>query len=167
MKNESLKYQHEIAVCKRFLNIYNNRGVSINFVRQGDPQKQEPDCICSERLAIEVVGIADNQYQHERIYSEARNKIVRRKPDIVLNSWARLNLEIQKKIEKLNAGNYSGFNGKIILLCDLLSPLIETKEVIAYRKKYESIKGSLKSFDEIWTIWHVENSTESAILQLE
>ncbi|PJB50013.1 MAG: hypothetical protein CO102_02230, partial [Candidatus Brennerbacteria bacterium CG_4_9_14_3_um_filter_43_9] len=76
MKNKNVKDGHEISTCKRFCSVYNNQ--NLNLVRQGNPQNNEPDCICSDDLAIELVGIYDNKYQAEKIWSTARNKTISR-----------------------------------------------------------------------------------------
>ena len=65
--SKNLKKRHELAVCQRFLSIYNEANNNdIKIVRTGDPNKQEPDCICNNNIAIELVGTYDNQYQAKK-----------------------------------------------------------------------------------------------------
>lgn len=114
---KNLKETHEVMACQRFLSIYNETENSyIEIVRVGEPNKKEPDCICSDDLAIELVGIYYNKYQAEKIWSTARNKTVSRQPNLQLLTLENLGNDIGKKLQKLNLGNYNGFSGKIILL---------------------------------------------------
>ncbi|MBI4973323.1 hypothetical protein HZC27_01805 [Candidatus Roizmanbacteria bacterium] len=171
MKSKNIKDGHEISTCKRFLSLYNNKdNKSLNSIRQGDPQNKEPDCICGEDLAIELVGVYDNKYQAEKMWSTARNKTVSRQPDLQLLTLKNLENEIGKKLQKLNLGNYNGFSGKLILVCNLLSPLIDSEEVEQYIKNYVPFRSDGhfdKYFYEIWISWQPNGETNWKIKKLK
>jgi len=167
----NIKQAHEVAACRRFLSIYNlERGSKLNFLRQGNPDNNEPDCICNDDTAIELVGAYDNQYQAERIWNEARDKNTTKRPDYVLLTFENLQNEIGKKLKKLEADNYSGFSGRIILVCNLHSPLLKNVEVEQYTKEYVPFRTDgffNKYFDEIWISWKSENSGNWEVKKIE
>jgi len=171
MSTLDIKETHEEAACRRFLSIYNlEKRSGFNFLRQGNPNNNEPDCICSDDTAIELVGAYDNQYQAEKIWNEARGKDTAKRPDYVLLTFDNLQNEIGKKLQKLGAGNYNGFSGKIILVCNLHSPLLKTTEVEQYAKEYVSFRTDGffdKYFDEVWVSWKSENSGNWKIKKIE
>lgn len=171
MSTLDIKQTHEVAACRRFLSIYNlEQGSSFNFLRQGNPDNNEPDCICSDDSAIELVGAYDNQYQAEKLWSEARGKDAIKQPDYVLLTFDNLQNAIGRKLQKLNVGNYSGFSGKIILVCHLHSPLLITAEVERYTQGYIPFRQDGffdKYFDEIWISWRSENSGNWKIKRIE
>ena len=156
----NIKQVHEVVACRRFLSIYNlEQGSNFNFLRQGNPNNSEPDYICSDDTAIELVGTYDNQYQAEKIWNEARGKDIIRRPDYVLLTFDNLQNEIRKKLQKLNADNYSGFSGKTILVCNLHSPLLQDKEVEKYIETYTPFRSDGyfdKYFHEIYVSWKSE-----------
>ena len=149
-----IKTIHETEACKRFLSIYNNeKGENLNFLRQGNPANNEPDCICSDNTAIELVGIYDNEYQAEKIWASARGRNTSKKVDIRLLTLDNLQNEVGQKLHKLSKGNYNGFAGKIILLCNLQSPLLEGKEVQRYVEDHSPFRND-RFFEDIWVTWH-------------
>lgn len=168
---KDVKQTHEVTTCNLFLSIYNlEQGRSLNFLRQGNPNNNEPDCICSDNVAIELVGAYDNQYQAEKIWNEARGKDTIKQPDYVLLAFNNLQNEIGKKLQKLNAGNYNSFSGKTILVCCLHSPLLTTTEIEQYTQEYVPFRqdGSFdKYFYEIWISWKSENSGNWKIKKIE
>jgi len=171
MENKNIKDGHEIAACEQFLSLYNAEyKKSLNFIRQGNPQNNEPDCICSDDLAIELVGVYDNKYQAEKIWSTARNKTFSRQPNLHILTLENLGNEIGKKLQKLSLGNYSGFHGKLILVCTLLSPLIDSDEVEQYIKNYAPFRNDRyfdKYFYEVWISWQPNGDTNWKIKKLE
>lgn len=168
---KNLKETHEVMACQRFLSIYNDTENSyIEIVRVGEPNKKEPDCICSDDLAIELVGIYDNKYQAEKIWSTARNKTVSRQPNLQLLTLENLGNDIGKKLQKLNLGNYNGFSGKIILLCNLLCPLIDSGEVEQYINNYVPFRNDGyfdRYFNEAWISWQPNGNTNWKLKKLE
>ncbi len=166
-----IKQAHEEAACRRFLSIYNlEQGSSFNFLRHGNPNNNEPDCICSDDTAIELVGAYDNQYQAEKIWNEARGKDTTKRPDYALLTFDNLQNEIGKKLQKLEVGNYGGFFGKIILVCNLHSPLLQDKEIEQYTKIYVPFRSDnyfKKYFHEIYVSWKFEVDGNWKIKKLE
>ena len=168
---KNLKETHEVAACQRFLSISNEvHNNDIKIVRAGDPNQKEPDCICNDNVAIELVGTYDNQYQAEKIWNEARGKNTAKHPDYLLLTFDNLENEIGKKLQKLETGNYSNFSGKIILVCNLHSPLLQDKEVEQCTKAYTPFRndGHFKSyFHEIYVSWKSEVGGNWKIKKLE
>jgi len=157
MDNCTLKTSVEKFVCESFLRTYNrNSENKPEFVRLGDPTLREPDCICSNGIGIEIVGIYDNEYQAEKIWSLARQKEPRKNLELRLYSFENLGRKISEKIDNLEKGKYAGHSGKIILVCHLQSPLLETKEIDTFINQHVSFRSDAyfeKYFDEIWIMW--------------
>lgn len=171
MIKSNFKQKHELSACQRFLSKYNEvQSSDIRIVRLGDPNKKEPDCICSDNFAIELVGTYDNKYQTEKIWNIARGKNITKQPDHQLLTFDNLQNEIGKKLQKLEAGNYGGFSGKIILVCNLHSPLLQDKEVEQYTKIYTPFRSDnyfKKYFHEIYVSWKSEIDGNWKIKKLE
>lgn len=169
--NTKIKDSHEVASIARFLTLYNNLNKSdLTFLRPGDPNKREPDGICSNDVAIELVGAYDNSYQASKIWGTARGKDGRAKPELRLLSFDNLTRELAIKLEKLNNGNYDGFIGKIVLLCNLHSPLLTDTDVANFQTKYTPFKQDNHYkyyFDEIWLSWKSEKDGTWKIKMLE
>jgi hypothetical protein len=75
-----------------------------------------------------------------------------------------------KKLEKLNKNNYSGFSGKILLLCTLESPLTTDKSIEKDLKQYTTFKSDdyfKNYFHEIWITWKSNNSGLLRIKKIE
>ena len=158
----------EKIICERFLTLYNIYGnTNINFVRLGNPNNKEPDCVCTDDISIELVGVYDNEYQAEKMMSKKRS---RKSFDARLLSLENLPKEIGKKLWKLEKGNYDNISGPILLVCNLQSPLIEDKEVEDYILEHYPFRknGSFKKyFDQIWIFWKSPNNGECKIKKLE
>lgn len=169
--NTKIKDSHEVASIARFLTLYNNLNKSyLTFLRSGDPNKREPDGICSNDVAIELVGAYDNSYQASKIWGTARGKDGRAKPELRLLTFDNLTREVATKLEKLNNGNYDGFIGKIVLLCNLHSPLLTDTDVANFQTKYTPFKQDnyyKHYFDEIWLSWKSEKDGAWQIKMLE
>lgn len=169
--NTKIKDSHEEASIIRFLTLYNNLDKNdLSFLKLGDPNKKEPDGICSNDVAVELVGAYDNSYQARKIWGTARGKDNDGKPELQLLTFENLSQEIATKLEKLNNGNYDGFSGKIFLLCNLHSPLLTNSDVDSFVRGYTSFRGDHyfnRYFDEIWITWQPENKSDWSINRLE
>jgi hypothetical protein len=167
----NLKQTHESVACQRFLSIYNKeQNTCIELARLGKPNKEEPDCICSGNLAIELAGVYDNSYQAEKVWSVPRDKDVYQQPNYKLLSFGNLQNEIGIKLSKLNEGNYAGFPEKIILVLNLQSPLLQDKEVEDYVDEYVPFlqDGQFeKYFYQIWISWKSDRDGNWKIKKLE
>ena len=168
---KNLKGTHEVVACQRFLSIYNEtQNSDIKIIRLGNPNEREPDCICSNDFAIELAGVYDNSYQAEKVWSVPRGRDVGQQPNQNLFSLDNLPNEIGIKLSKLNAGNYSGFTGRIILVCNLHSPLLPSKEIEEYVKAYVPFyqEGHFeKHFYQIWISWKADRAANWEIKRLE
>lgn len=171
MKRYNLKEKHELEVCQEFLQLYNQyNNLKFDLLRLGDASVNEPDCICSNKFAIELFGVYDNEYQAEKLWSVSRKKFVYKEANYQLCSLENLQNIIGKKLEKLNDGNYSGFSGKIILLCNLQSPLLEDHEIKNYVDQHISFAadGHFDNyFYEVWITWKADSDGSRQILKLE
>lgn len=169
--NTKIKDSHEVASIARFLTLYNDLNKSnLTFLRPGDPNKREPDGICSNDIAIELVGAYDNSYQASKIWGTARGKDGRAKPELRLLTFENLTREVATKLEKLNNGNYDGFTGKIVLLCNLHSPLLTDSDVDTFMYKYIPFKTDHyfdRLFEGIWITWRSEKDGTWKIKLLE
>lgn len=171
MMNPKIKETHEEVSIVRFLTLFNNlSGNNFAFLRLGDPNKREPDGICDNSTAIELVGAYDNQYQANKMWSEARGKKQNKPVELRLLTFASLETAIASKLEKLNQGNYSGFKGRLLLLCNLHSPLLTDAAVTNFQTKYTPFKQDnhfKQYFDEIWITWKSEKDGNWQIKLLE
>ena len=150
---EMIKFNHEIFVCVNFLHIYNK---SIHFLKHGDPLMREPDCICDRNTAIEIVGIYDSDKQAEKLWNNDLDIKTENIFSFDLLAFENLNKNISKKLFKLNKGLYKGFNGRVMLVCDILSPLVTDKDIDIFVKSYIPFNGNSdyeKYFYEIWILW--------------
>lgn len=168
---DSIRLIHEEVASHRFLSIYNSiQNQTIDFVRLGIPKLREPDCICSNSIALELVGVYDNEYQAEKIWALARGKMINKKPDLKLFTLDNLESSIGEKMRKLERGHYDGFPGKIILVCNLHSPLLQDQEVEQYVKEYSSFRQDNyfdRYFNEIWIKWISDTDGNEKIRRLE
>lgn len=161
-KRENDKKQHEEASCREFLEIYNKKfNKKIKFVSLGNPNKKEPDCICSEGLNIEIVtvyydeidakqswGIIDvikkriDKKEYDKKYRD--NTLCMENPDEGLFTF--INNEIRKKIQQKNYD----YKGKLFLLITSRPAITNQQEMRKYIKAYRNFKND--KFDEIWLI---------------
>ena len=168
---KNIKQDHEREVGNSFLALYNLlQKNNLHFLKLGDPLQKEPDCIYSDNVAIELVGVYDNNYQAEKMWSTVRGKNVLQKHNLQLLTLENLVSEIGKKLYKLEEGNYDGFSGKIILVCNLSSPLIDDDEIEKYISTYNSFRKDGyfdRYFYEIWLLWQSNGNTSVKIKLLE
>lgn len=169
--NDQHKNKHEEATCRRFLSIYNKENNSdLNFIKSGSPERKEPDCICSNNIAIELVGTYANEYQAKTIWTSVRGKDFSKQPDFLLLTFDNLQNEVGKKLQKLAAGNYNGFSGKIILVCNLHDPLLLDREAEQYIETYTPFRSDGyfdRYFDKIYISWKSEVDGNWKIKKLE
>ena len=159
---KQIKEDHEKAVCESFLDVYNYQNkTSIKFINLGDPNKKEPDCICSDKLSIEIVSAYDNEHNASKIWAEAQSKINTIPLDVDLRLDENLTNIIDNKLNKLRKGNYENVSGKIFLVCKIQSPLTKDDDVECYINNYQPFKNDSHNktfFDKIYIIWTGDNS---------
>lgn len=171
-QSEILKKRIEEATAKSFLTLYNKERSQkeIKFIRLGLEKNREPDCICTDEIAIELVGAYDNDYQASKQNQERCGRENTFKADYKLNTVDSIEREVAKKIDKLEKGNYSGHKGKIFLVCKLEMPLVESKSVenfVNERVSYREDGYFTKYFDEVWLLWISQRTGEKRIIQVE
>ncbi len=139
----------------------------------GRADRREPDVICDKSVLIEIVDIYENENQARKLLSNYVEPKDRKKKGIPAPTTVEtLRREIEKKIEKLNNGNYDGLgiHNKFILLCGLMDPYIKGSSIDSILREYEKVSHSKKyqrSFNEIWIIWESEDKTKYNIFRLE
>ena len=171
-ENSERKHKKDVeqSVCQKFLTIYNSKnGCNVVKVRAGDPNKNEPDFVCSEGVNVEVT----NLYANERDAEES-NKMVYGKMDRgtrplgpsdfieTTHKNSHITLKDLKKYDKLNKGNYAGCEGKIYLVCNLFEPrsaagfsltlrdLTDIKKDIAFKLIERNYK---EEFDDVFILY--------------
>ena len=168
-KRQDYKKQHEEASCKKFLEIYNKKfNKEIKFVSHGDPDKREPDCICSEGLNIEIVTAYYDEIhakQSRRIIDVVNNRISKEEYDekyqdntlCMVNFdeglFNFINKEIRKKIQK----NYN-YKGKLFLLVTSRPAITNKQEMERYIEAYRDFENN--KFDEIWLMVNYDGERE-------
>jgi len=166
-----IKLTHEEVASRRFLFTYNSiQNQTIDFMRLGIPKLKEPDCICGNSVAMELVGVYDNEYQAEKMWALLRGRMINKKSDLKLFTLDNLESLIGEKLRKLEGGYYDGFSGKIILVCNLHSPLLQDQEVEQYIKEYSSFRQDNyfdRYFNEIWVKWISDTDGTEKIRRLE
>jgi hypothetical protein len=90
--------------------------------------------------------------------------------ELRLLTFENLETAIAGKLEKLNKGEYSGFKGRLLLLCNLHSPLLTDADVANFQTKYTPFKQDnhyKHYFDEVWITWKSEKDGAWQIKILE
>lgn len=168
-----MKNTHEIFVCQDFLRYYNDcLHTDYSIIRHGEQGRiNEPDCICSNGLYIEVVGVYYDNAHAKSEWELARENItlpefnagqpVQVNPDQKVFNF--MEIELAKKEKKLAEGKYK-YSGKIVLLIDAVKTAITCS---ADYEEYFSGKKPLKSgFDEIWLRAFVNCGTQNKFLKI-
>lgn len=154
--NNKLKLDHELGVGKDFIRLYNiHNKSSYDFINLGNPSKKEPDCIYND-FAAEIVDISNNSTEHQYLWDIAKGKNVPNLKPFKLTLLDSITPSISSKLFKLNEGLYGGYPGKIILICNLISPLIDDKDVERYIGEHTPFRYDEwfeKYFHEIWFYW--------------
>ena len=129
------KEKVERSVCEKFLELFNEKhGCNVKIERAGDPNKREPDFMCSDGVAVEVTELYANEED-----GKISNKMIHGKSDPnlqndgfggsimkdalkVTDEHLYIASKILEKQKKLNSGNYAGCpdGTKIYLVCNAL-----------------------------------------------
>jgi hypothetical protein len=166
------KAEFEKITSENFLECYNKiNKTNIQILKGGEPDRKEPDIICSDGYSIEITTIYDKKMQSNRKDEEIEGiKNEYHNARLLLNPKEEIENAIFKKLKKLNKGLYSNTDSsKIILVCYCLGPLFNTSEAEFIQTNYYPFKqGSnfREYFSEIWLLWHEGNSGYK-ILKLE
>jgi len=168
-----MKSKHELFVCEDFLKFYNmNSKAKYSVVRHGRQGNiNEPDCVCSDGLNIEIVGIYYNEDDAKLDWQLARKKITIQQSNesrqMYINpdqqAFSFLEKELSKKERKMAEGKYQ-YVGKMFLLIDARDTAItEFKDYDEYFKQREQVKSK---FDEVWLRAFVNCCRESKFLKI-
>ncbi len=166
------KQNRERAIALRFLELCTKSEIlNLKYLRLGDPNKNEPDIICSDNYSIEIVSIYDNDLQAKNYWEDMKGiNNPNQQREILLQPDKNLVLEIGRKLEKLEKGFYSGTDqSRILLLCYFESPLFNYQTAAEIKTEYQPFRFDNhfeKYFFEIWLMWS-EGRDSYGILQLE
>lgn len=166
------KQEREKAIALRFLKLHTkSETLSLKYLQLGDPNKNEPDIICSDDYSIEIVSIYDNDSQGKNYWEDMKGiSNPNQQKKILLQPEEELVLEIGRKLEKLEKGLYSGVDqSKILLLCYSQSPLFNYEKAKEIQTKYQPFRTDNffeKYFFETWLMWS-EGGDSYGILTLE
>ena len=163
-KERDLNKDIERFVCEKFLELCNKEiNCDIQIERAGNPNKKEPDFMCSNGVAVEVTGIyasKEDGKMSNRIIHGKRGQM----KDYIKTSNAQdyVVSKIVEKHNKHNGGNYSGCpdETEIYLVCNGLPNhsvigLGIEEEVDGIREKLDeklSSGGGEKCFDGIFLL---------------
>jgi len=149
----------EKETCKVFLKEYNKKNKKdYHFVRLGDPIKEEPSCICTDNLNIEITPVYYNkdeakatwglvQLMKKRAKNKNNNRKNKDKKDYLAEATQMFCDSLNERIKNKNEKKYN-HTGKLFLIVEEGVGLTE-KEAVEYYinlgKKYTNA-----IFDEIW-----------------
>lgn len=168
-----MKTRHEMYVCRDFLDFYNQKtGSSYVLLRHGEQgHVNEPDCVCSGGLNIEIVGVYYGDTDARLEWQLAKKEITVQQsnerqptytnPDQLVFSF--LETEWAKKEKKLAERKYN-YSGKIFLLIEARNTaLTEFDDYVEYFRRRPS---TTSLFDEVWLRTFVNGSSQSRFLQI-
>lgn len=168
-----MKTRHEMFVCKDFLSFYNQKtGAAHALLRHGEQGRiNEPDCICSDGLNIEVVGIYYGKLDARLEWQLAKKEITVQEandkqptyvnPDQLVFSF--LETEWKKKEEKMAEKKYA-YSGKIFLLIDASkTALTEFNDYVEY---FRDRTPAVSLFDEVWLRAFVNGGSQNKFLRI-
>jgi len=146
-------------ICKTFLKEYNKKNKEdFRFVRSGDPNINEPACICTDNLNIEIAPVYYNQEEAKATWGLVKLMKKRekegngnRKNKDIKDYLANANLLFCDSLnERINSKNNKQYNytGKLFLVIEESMGLTE-KESVEYFIK-QGKKFSKNIFKEIW-----------------
>lgn len=163
IKNMNEKEKLEFAACTHFLESYNKiQGSGLQLVVHQD----KPDCLAKDHRTGERIGIEVTHLYYDA--TEAR-MVLGRLPGVLHGV-----MTLQQLIDKLNsdmaekanrAANYF-FEGKLILLIRVASPIFDKQDFEMYRD--DICVPQLNTFAEIWLLfWSQATQSYSDLLQLQ
>ncbi|KUK77380.1 MAG: hypothetical protein XD93_0359 [candidate division WS6 bacterium 34_10] len=153
------KQIRERNIALKFLKLYNEKNsLTIKYIKAGDPNKKEPDIICSEEYSIEITSIYDNQSQAKNYWEDIKGITnPYKKRNLKLKPEEQLVDAIRSKLEKLKCGLYVGVDPtKIFLLCYSESPLFDDHGAKRIMSEYKPLRQDhffTNYFFEIWLMW--------------
>ena len=153
--------QVEKSSCQEFLELYNKKlSKKIKFIKFGNPNlgKGEPDCICSDRLNIEIAIAYYDDLDAKNVWGTIellKNRISiedykKKYPDNTLYMKSPdhgLYDNINKIIINKNKKEYK-YDGKLFLLIYSRPAITDEKDIEVYIKHYRNFENI--NFDEVW-----------------
>ena len=159
----SEKQDLELAACEYFIGSYN--AIHHTHLTLGQ-HRDKPDCVLHDVVTKEQVGV-----EVTHLYYDAREaKMVlgrlSKQPHGVMNIVqliAKLNADM---VEKTNRAAKYDFEGKLILLIRVASPIFDKQDFEMYEDEINV--PSLNPFAEIWLLfWSHASGTYSDLMQLQ
>jgi len=149
----------EKEICKTFLKEYNKKNKKdYRFIRLGDPNKDEPTCVCADNLNIEITPVYYNQEEakatwrlvklmKKREKEKGFNRKNKNKKDYLTNANQ---LFCDSLNERINSKNNRPYNNRGILFLVIEEGIgLTEKEAVEYYIKQDK-KFNNNIFNEIW-----------------
>ena len=149
----------EKETCKVFLKEYNKKNKEdYHFIGLGDPIKEEPSCICTDNLNIEIAPVYYNKDEakatwglvklmKKREKNKNNNLKNKDKKDCLAEATQMFCDSLNERIKNKNIKKYH-HNGKLFLIVEEGVGLTEKEAVEYYINQGKKFNNNV--FDEIW-----------------
>lgn len=159
----SEKQDLELAACMYFIDSYNAiHRTNLKLVEHRD----KPDCVLRDAVTGEQVGV-----EVTYLYYDAQEaKMVLGRLSKQLHGVMTISQLIEKlnadMVEKINRAAKYDFEGKLILLIRVASPIFDKQDFEMYADEIDVPR--LNTFSEIWLLfWSQASGTYSDLMQLQ
>lgn len=164
----------EKEICRAFLKEYNKKNKEdYRFIRIGDPNKNEPTCICTDDLNVEIAPVYYNQEEAKATWGlvklmkkREKEKGFKRKnkdrKDYLAEATEMFCDSLNERINSKNDRIYN-YTGKLILIIEEGIGLTEKESVEYYIKQGKNFNNQI--FSEIWLM--LQSSGHYRIYQLK
>lgn len=171
--NREMKAEHELSVCNDFLDFYNRKNnTQYAILRHGcQGRLNEPDCICSCGLNVEIAGVYYNdtyarlgwQLAKREIAIQHANHSQRMYPNPDELACVFLEKEWKEKEQKMAKGKYS-YTGRVLLLINARNTAFtEFKDYVEY---FNGRTSATSHFSEVWLRAFIGGRNESSFLKI-
>lgn len=153
----------ELAACNYFIGAYNAiHHANLEFIEHRD----KPDCVLRDAVTGEQVGV---EVTHLYYDAKEAKMVLGRLPKQVHGVMTisqlieKLNADMAEKINR--AAKYN-FEGKLVLLVRVASPIFDKQDFEMYEDEIDV--PELNTFAEIWLLfWSQATGTYSDLMQLQ
>jgi hypothetical protein len=149
----------EKETCKVFLKEYNKKNKEdYHFISLGNPIKEEPSCICTDNLNIEITPVYYNKDEakatwglvklmKERAKNKNNNRKNKDKKDCLTEATQMFCDSLNERINNKNEKKYK-YHGKLFLIVEEGVGLTEKEAIEYYVNQGKKFTNNI--FDEIW-----------------
>lgn len=150
-----IKTQHEQAVCNTFLTIYNKLySTTHQFERLGNPRQNEPDCICTNGLNVEIATAYINENEAKDLWELTRCNLsvdqYNNQRQTIVNPDQQWYDSINDTVQKHCDSKYS-YQGELILVIAEQSPLVNKQQINEYVNAHKNFNNTIST--EIWLLY--------------